>query len=120
MSAAARFGRTARRRLLLLLSLATLSASMLVAVRRSSEARRLSRELEALERAEDLARSALATSLVRADSLSSRARMISVGVAIGMRPATESEFEWVNDRRRPTRIARAREDEAADSEGRMQ
>ncbi len=110
---AARFGRSARRRMLFLLAVAALAASMLVAVRRSSEARQLSQELEALEQAEDVVRSALASAMVRADSLASRSRMLSAGAAIGLRPVTEAEFEWLRQRLRPQRLARAT-DAAAD------
>ena len=104
---AARFGRSSRRRVLFLIASATLATSMLVAVRRSSEARQLSQDLQALERTEDVVRSAVASALVRADSLASRARMISAGGAMGLRPATESEFEWLSQRPRPEHLARA-------------
>jgi len=107
---AARFGRSARRRVLFLLAVAILAASMLVAVRRSSEARQLSRELGALERAEDVAESALASALVRADSLASRTRMIRAGAKIGLRPVTEAEFEWLSQRPTAHRLARAPSD----------
>ena len=107
---ASRFGRSARRRVLFLLAVATLATSMLVAVRRSSEARQLSGELQALERAEDSARSALSSAMVRADSLASRPRMILAGAAIGLRPVKETEFEWLNQRPRSHRLARATAD----------
>lgn len=102
---AARFGRSARRRIVLLLAAATLAASMLVAVRRSSEARQLSRELEALERAEDVASADLAVAMVRADSLASRTRMLVAAGSIGLRPIRESEFEWLGKQPRSDRIA---------------
>lgn len=104
---ASRFGRSARRRVIFLLAVAMLAASMLVAVRRSSEARQLSRELQALERAQDVARSALSSAMVRADSLASRPRIMGAGATLGLRPVTEAEFEWLNQRPRSDRLARA-------------
>lgn len=117
---AARFGRSARRRVLFLLAVATLSTSMLVAVRRSSEARQLSQELQALERAEDVAQSALSSAMIRADSLGSRPRMISAGAAIGLRPVTEAEFEWLKQRPRSDRLARVAADAGDGIEERTQ
>lgn len=102
---ASRFGRSARRRIILLLAATALAASMLVAVRRSSEARQLSRELAALERAEDVASAALASAIVRADSLASRPRMLVAAGAIGLRPIRESEFEWLGTQPRGDRLA---------------
>ncbi|MEJ2343579.1 MAG: hypothetical protein P8Y10_15435 [Gemmatimonadales bacterium] len=116
---ASRFGRTDRRRLLLLLGLAILSTSMLTAVRRSSEARRLSADLEMLERTASSTRSELTQALVRADSLSSRTRMIEAGAALGLRPAAEAEFEWLERQRRPERIAPAEDTEVAVDEPRQ-
>lgn len=102
---ASRFGRSARRRVIFLLAVATLAASMLIAVRRSSEARQLSRELQTLERAEDVARADLASAMVRADSLASRPRMLAAAGAIGLRPIRETEFEWLGKLPRHDRVA---------------
>ena len=104
---AAQFGRSDRRRVLFLLAVTTLAGSMLVAVRRSSEARQLSSELQMLERSEDVARAALASAMIRADSLASRERMMSAGGAIGLRPILETEFEWLDQRPSFDRIAHA-------------
>lgn len=103
---ASRFGQSNRRRVILLLALAALSTSMLAAVRRSSEARRLSTELEVLERAAGTARSELAEAMVRADSLSSRSHVMQVGASLGLRPAAETEFEWLDEGQRFEGIAR--------------
>ncbi len=70
---------------------------MLVAVRRTSEARRLSTQIAALESHEDVVRSNLARALVRADSLGSRSRLIAVAAELGLRPSTELDIQWLPD-----------------------
>lgn len=89
--------RALRRRFLPLLGALLVAASMATAVRRGAEARRLSREVEALTRAEQVTRDRLARLLHRVDSLSSRSRIREAAGALGLRPATDGEIVFLED-----------------------
>lgn len=88
-----------RRRLLVLLGIGTLVFSMTSVVRRDAEARRLSRELEVLERVEQAARDQAAEALRRVDSLGSRARIREAARRLGLRPSEDSEIVFLRDPR---------------------
>ena len=84
-----------RRGLAVVVTAAVVAASMASAVRRGAEARRLSRDLEALRRAEQVTRERLAAVRWRADSLASRSRIAAVGPELGLRPATERDIVFL-------------------------
>lgn len=68
---------------------------MATAVRRGAEGRRLSREIEALRRAEDLTRERIARLTARVDSLGSRARIREAAAELGLRPAADREIVFL-------------------------
>jgi hypothetical protein len=96
--------RTLRRRLLPLLGAVIVAASMATAVRRGAEARRLSREIEALSRAERVTRGRMAAVMGRLDSLSSRARIREAAAELGLRPSTDREIVFLKDVDQPSSI----------------
>lgn len=89
--------RALRRRFLPLLGTLVVAVSMTTAVRRGAEARRLSREIEALSRAEQVTRDRLGRVAHRVDSLSSRARIREAAEKLGLRPATDREIVFLED-----------------------
>lgn len=89
--------RTLRRRSLSVLGVLAVAASMVTAVRRGAEARHLSREIEVLERAEQVTRDRMSRLVHRVDSLSSRARMREAAAKLGLRPATDREIVFLRD-----------------------
>lgn len=91
-----------RRRLLALAGVGLLAFSMTSVVRRDAEARRLSRELEVLERAEQATRDRLAEEQGRVDSLASRARIREAAAELGLRPSRDSEIVFLREAARPT------------------
>lgn len=97
--------RAVRRGLLLVVTAAIVAASMASAVKRGAEARRLSRDLEALQRTEQITRERLAEVRWRADSLASRARIAAVGPELGLRPATERDIVFLAEPRTAAGVA---------------
>lgn len=89
--------RTLRRRLFLCLGVLLVAVSMATAVRRGGEARRLSREIEALDRAEEVTRERIARLTARVDSLASRARIRKAAGELGLRPATDREIVFLEN-----------------------
>lgn len=71
--------------------------SMATTVRRGAQARLLSREVEALGRAEEVTRTQLRQTLARVDSLSSRGRILRAASELGLRPATDREIVFLVD-----------------------
>jgi len=90
-------GKTLRRWSVPTVVLAVLSVTMVLVVRRDAEARQLSRDLERLERSEQVVRDELALAEHIADSLSSRARIRIAAGSLGLRPAEDSEITWLED-----------------------
>lgn len=93
-----------------LLGAVALVLSMASVVRRGTEARRLSKEVEVLRRAEQITRDRLDQVARRADSLASRARIREVAGRLGLRPATDLEIVFLVD------VAEAPSDEAPSEE----
>ena len=89
--------RTLRRRLLPALGALAIGAAMATSVRRSAEARQLSRDLEALSGAEKATQDRVRQELARADSLSTRARIREVAGRLGLRQATDKEIVFLED-----------------------
>lgn len=89
--------RALRRRLIPVLGALLVAVSMATTVRRGAEARRFSREIEALSGAEQVTRDRLARLMWRVDSLSSRARMREAAAKLGLRPATDGEIVFLED-----------------------
>lgn len=85
------------RRLFVAASVAALGAAMVAAVERGSEARRLSEEIERLERQEAMARSRVAGAMRRVDSLSSRDRIARAASRLGLRPSDDDEITFLRD-----------------------
>lgn len=85
------------RRLFVGVSLATLGAAMLAAVERGSEARRLSDEIDRLERREAVVRGRVADGMRRVDSLSSRERITRAAARLGLRPASDEEITFLRE-----------------------
>lgn len=96
--------RTLRRRSLPLLGMLVVAASMATAVRRGAEARGLSREIEALHRAEQITRDRIGRVQGRLDSLSSRRRIGEVAAELGLGPATDREIVFLEDVVQPSSI----------------
>lgn len=96
--------RALRRRLLPVMGAVIVAFSMATAVRRGAEARQLSREIEALSRAEQITRDRVAELMSRLDSLGSRARIRAAGAELGLRPATDREIVLLEDVVRPSSI----------------
>ncbi len=78
--------------LVLLLSALALVASLFVAVRRDGAARDLIAATDSLRREVESARETLNTSMRRADSLTSRRRILQVAGRMGFRPAEDEEI----------------------------
>lgn len=85
-----------------------LGGSMLAAVERGSEARRLSDEIDRLEQREAVTRGRLADAMRRVDSLSSRDRIARAAARLGLRPASDEEITFL-------RVAGPREEERSGS-----
>lgn len=85
-----------------------LGGSMLAAVERGSEARRLSDEIDRLEQREAVARGRVADAMRRVDSLGSRERIARAAARLGLRPASDEEITFL-------RVAGAREEERSGS-----
>lgn len=96
--------RALRRRTLPVLGVLLVAASMVAAVKRGAEARRLSREIEVLERAELVTRDRMSRLIHRVDSLSSRARMREAAAKLGLRPATDREIVFLEDVAAPSPV----------------
>ncbi len=74
------------------LALLILTGSMAMSVRRGSEARGLSDDVQELNRTELVLREQVAAALRRADSLQDRARLDDAARRLGLRPARDSEI----------------------------
>lgn len=85
------------RRLFVGLSAAVLLAGMAVSVDRTSEARRLSREISELEREAEAARARVAEESRRLDSLTSRERILRRAKSLGLRPADDDEIVFLRE-----------------------
>ncbi len=79
------------------LVVAAVAFSMASAVKRGAHARQLSRELQALQMAEQVTRDRLASARMRADSLSSRKRIREAAAELGLRPASDAEIIFLLD-----------------------
>lgn len=77
------------------LSAAALVGSMLVAVRRDGAAREAITDADSLRREVQAAREVLNRELRRADSLSSRQRIVEVAGRMGLRPAEDGEVRFL-------------------------
>jgi hypothetical protein len=86
-----------RRWLLPALAGAALILSLAAVVQRGEEARRLSREVLALQSEEQIARDRIAEETARVDSLGSLGRLEMAAGAIGLRQAGDGEVTYLRD-----------------------
>jgi len=91
------WSRSRRRFLGITIAVLVLVASMGWTVRRTTEARRVARAIDSLESVEVVYRARLAAAMRRADSLSSRSRLLEAAAELGLRPATDEEIVFIGD-----------------------
>ena len=72
-------------------------ASMVWTVRRQTEARAVAVTIDSLESIEVVERARFAAAMRRADSLSSRVRLLDAAGELGLRPASEDEISFIED-----------------------
>ena len=74
-----------------------LVASMVWTVRRQTEARAVAQAIDSLESVEVVERARFAAAMRRADSLSSRSRLLEAAAELGLRPASDEEISFIED-----------------------